>query len=227
MKVSCWKTFQLTPVSLCLQVCVSWLWWELGSERDWSVPLHAPAKHPGRPFGQPRQPVFLHRPSDQQELHHGWSIGHQLLSKRSVCICFVERIMLRHPRTFFCCVVILLSSLAFWIVFVFRLNRPTYLHLSAPLPSRQSVPARGRAGPQSQRGAPCHLPGCGTCKRFQTFVSVICEFLKQQLWCSCFFLFCWIFPPDNRVHLEVCQENSSEHDVWTIEGHHVSCASPF
>lgn len=45
------------------------------------------------------------------------------------------------------------------------LNRKTYLHLSAPLPSRQSHPAGECAGPESQRGAPYHLPGCGTCKK--------------------------------------------------------------
>ncbi len=118
MKVSCGKTSEVITVLFCLQVCVSWLWGELGSERDWSVPLHPPAKHPGRSHCQQRQPVFLHRPKDLQELHLGWSTGHQHLSKRSVCICFVEHIMLRHPGTFVYCFIILLSSLAFWIVFV-------------------------------------------------------------------------------------------------------------
>lgn len=40
-------------------------------------------------------------------------------------------------------------------------------------------------------------------------------------------IFCGIFPPDHGVHLEVCQEDSSEYDVRTVEGHHVSCTAFF
>ena len=43
-------------------------------------------------------------------------------------------------------------------------NSDTYLHLSAALPSRQSIPAGGRTGSESQRGAPQNLLRRGTCE---------------------------------------------------------------
>lgn len=68
-----------------------------------------------------------------------------------------------------------------------HVNRKTYLHLSAPLPSWKSIPARGCAWTQSQWGAPCHLPRCGTSKRL--FIFVISYFEWQLLWCTFFVVF--------------------------------------
>lgn len=42
-------------------------------------------------------------------------------------------------------------------------------------------------------------------------------------WSSSDVTFLVIFPPDHWVYIEVCQENSSEYDVWAIKNHHVSC----
>lgn len=36
---------------------------------------------------------------------------------------------------------------------------------------------------------------------------------------------CDVFPPDNRVYFEVCQENPNQHDVRPIKGHLVRGAS--
>lgn len=209
---------------ICLQVCVSWIWAETGSEGHYGVTLHPAARHPGRPYRQPWQRVLLQRSRGHQELQPCWSSGHQLLSRWSVCNFFLSRIIREWRHCSFFPLLFYHSAQHFSILelsfLLCRVNRKADLHLSAPLPLWQSHPARERAGPESQRGAPHDLPWCWASKRL-----CLCDlWLPGAAALMLFYFVYFVFSPtDNWVHLEFCQENSSKHDVRAVKRNQVSC----
>lgn len=222
--MSCWKIFELNSVRFCLQVCVRSLPGEPGSERDWSIPLHPAARHPGCPFGQPRQPVFLHGSRNHEELHLGWSTGRQRLSTRFAFVIQYRQEM-KAPPNFLLFhlsaqqlgILSCLCVLAIWTGMSIYISLPHFLHGSPSL--RENVLG---LNPSEER----HSTFLDVEPVRAREVSLVWRLIFRGGNSDAKFL-CYFFLSDNWLHLEVCQEASSEYDVWTVKNHHVSCASPF
>lgn len=129
MVFSVWETFDLISLFFCLQVRVRGFWGELGSERDRSVSLHPPGRHPGLPYGQPGKPMFLQRPKDHQELQSGRSPGHQLLSRWSVCISFCWSSNIMTPRENLLLLLFWSFCSAAWYFWIVWTGRPIFISL--------------------------------------------------------------------------------------------------